>query len=262
VKREPKAPKWNKFDRWVILSALVGLGVAVFVFLTVMRVLFGDWHAIANIRTADDPSKILTMTATVLGGITIGGAAVMQYRKHKWAEYQAHLEEDSKTGDRLRSAIDHLGNDANEHIRIGAIYELERLAEDSQRDRERIAKILTRYIREKMPASKEDYAQDTETAADVLQALVRVEIERTSGGERPLQFVFDATEQLSVLAVATETCTMAWQSIAAKKGLDLHDIHLEQADLSYTRLEGVLLWKAHFAGVDLRYAHLEGADLR
>jgi len=114
----------------VVLGALVGLGTAFVLFCTVQWWLFGKF-TFRNQAPKDPPissKDVISMTATALGGFTIGGVAVMQYRKHKWAEYQAKMDEVSKIGEILGKAIEHLG-DPNEHIRISAIYEFRNIAE-------------------------------------------------------------------------------------------------------------------------------------
>ena len=166
-----KPPNWKNFDFWVLVSAVIGLGIAIAVFLSLRKFLFE-----ADSGTGD----IITATATALGGLTIGGVAVMQYRKHKWAEYQAKLDEDSRTGERLSQAIEHLGDKENLHIRLGAIYEFKNLVEDSARNKENIMQIITAYIKS-YPAEKEQMTpQDIEAAARVLSQLAREIIELTA----------------------------------------------------------------------------------
>jgi len=268
MKRKP--PQWQRFDRWVVFGALVGLGVALGVFCTVHFVLYGNFAFIKNMRgmagTADiGPSDMLTMTATVLGGLTIGGAAVMQYRKHKWNEYQAKMDEDSRTGERLGKAIEHLG-DGELYIRLGAIHEFERLEEDSQRDRERIAWILFRFIKDRTKnESKDDpLALDVEMAAWALDGLVRKELEEMRPKVRavPHEFVLSAAKLLSSDSVTRthHKNGMPLKGLQAKY-LDLSGIHLEKANLSGASLEGTNFTGANIEGANLVDAHLEDANL-
>ncbi|MDR1465531.1 MAG: hypothetical protein LBJ11_09570 [Oscillospiraceae bacterium] len=180
--REPRPPKWNRFDLWVLVGAGIGLVVAAPAFCLVSRILVGNWHLISNLRGQETtPTKILSITGTLLGAFTIGGAAVMQYRKHKFGEYQSKLDEDAKTGDRLRSAVEHLGQgkigDDNDHIRLGAVYEFKNLTEDSPRNRANAVQILTQFIKKYTPEEGKALPPDIEAAAKVLAEWIREDIE-------------------------------------------------------------------------------------
>jgi len=281
-----KPPEWQKFDRWVISGALVGLGIAFGAFCLVHFLLFGDFAIITNMKnlagaTAIKPTDVLAMTTTILGGLTTGGAAVIQYRKHKFEEYKTNADEDAKTGERLNKAIEHLGDTKHKHVRIGAIHELERLVEDSERDRERVIKMLTRFIQSRTQNVRDltqnnitDIDDDIKTAADVLSVIMRESIETASKkavkqnrfrplknnrGYRPYFLVkrpmlpslcvFSAAEALSDLAA---------------KNLFRWDLAFLKAD--WLDLGGIALKNAHLSGgsfvsSDLSSAHLEGAHL-
>ena len=282
-----KPPNWKNFDGWVALCALVGLVIAAGAYLFVRFVIFKGAAITGKVTQGD----IISATATVLGGFTIGGVAVMQYRKHKWGEYQADyqarfaeqqakLDEDTRTGERLSKAIEHLGH-KNENIRISAIYELERLAEDSHRDWERIAKILTRFISSIVEGleDKEKMPRDARTAADVLQALARKMIEEKAekASEKnvlcPPPCVFEATEILSTFSVQISEVDfdghgwrpaeyhneyLDWSMIKAN-WLDMTGISLKGANLRFANMQGAHLIEAILQGVNLWDAILESA---
>jgi len=289
VERNRKPPKWQWFDVWVLGGAIVGLVVAIGVFCLVQIVLFRNFAVLKNInRAATDvkPSDVVTMTATALGGLAIGGVAVMQYRKHRWEEYQAahqtefdekqaELEEDAKTGERLSKAIEHLGaGDPGDkeklHIRLGAIYELKRLAQDSTRDKENIVQILTAFIKSYPHEEGQAWTQDVETAARLLSPLTRELIEETAEGAsekgrvNPPKYVFEATEALSGFAVEKNglLCNeyIEWNEINVG-WLNVDNIVLLGADLSLANLEGTYLTKANLYGANLCLANLNKAFL-
>jgi len=251
-----RPPSWKNFDVWVLMSMLVGLGVAVATFFVLRRFLFGD---------SDGTGDIISGTATALGGLTIGGIAVMQYRKHKWAEYQAKLDEDTRTGERLSKAIEHLGNKDALHIRIGAIYEFKRLAQDSPRDKESVVEILTAFIKSRSQKLEEGQAlpQDIEAAARVLSQLARELIEempKKASKEwrgRPPECVFVATKEISALNIKG---VFQWNELKAAR-LNLRGINLKGARLFGANLEDAGISGANFVGVSLSRANLAGADL-
>jgi len=285
VKEGSKAPKWNRFDRWVVLGALLGLGLAIGTYIFVRFVIFGNPATSGNIT----PGDIISATATVLGGFTIGGVAVMQYRKHKWEEYQADyqarfaeqqakLDEDTRTGERLSQAIEHLSEQQKLHTRLGAIYELERLKEDSHRDRERIAIILTRFIvdwQEKNEDSNKP-PQDIDAAARVLSPIAKGSFEETvekaskENRLRPPTYLFEAAEALSGLAEEVSgrfvNKYLEWDGFrAAHINADYTDkdrrIELKGALLLEANLQGARLYAAKLQGARLDSANLQGAWL-
>jgi len=272
-------------------------------FCLVQIVVFRNFAVLKNIhRTATGitPTDIVGMTATALGGLTIGGVAVMQYRKHKWEEvqtekqdkhmdsqieliksqledskHQAKMEEDTRTGERLSKAIEHLGRgkagaEDDLHIRLGAIFEFSNLAEDSPRNKENIVQILTAFI--KSCIKKQSGPQDIQMAARVLSLLTRELIEETAERAskdnklRPPECVFEATEQLSDFAEQdfhsrgeekSQNEYICWQGLNAD-WLILDTITLTGSNLSNAHLKGTSFEGAKLAGVNLNAAYLEG----
>ena len=132
-------------------------------------------------------------------------------------------------------AIDQSGNPSVE-IRLGGIYALERIANESKKDYWPIMEILTAYIR-KNSSIKDQKVQERERVQFDIQAILSVIKKRN----KPDNFI--------------EPC-----------GLDLQDTYLCKTNLSNTYLEGADLTgadltEAHLEGACLRKAHLEGADL-
>jgi len=140
---------------------------------------------------------VVAISAAAVVVSAIGTCLVPMFKAKK----QAKLDEATSTGERLSRAIEHLGvNDADKlHIRIGAIYEFKRLAQDSPRDKESIVEILTAFIKSYTEKYKvtpyqdaktiinehglKDYnilPQDVAAAAHVLSQLVRELIEETA----------------------------------------------------------------------------------
>ena len=251
AKKRP--PNWERFHWWVLASSALGLGIAVGVFFLLRRYVFGG---------NDDVGDIISGTATALGALTIGGIAIMQYRKHKWAEYQAKLDEDSRTGERLSKAIEHLG-DEKEPIRLGAVYEFKNLAEDSPRNKVNIVQILTAFIKSYVAEEGKDVPQDIEAAARVLSQLVRELIEEAAEKMKMRKgllclsnhdSVIDATKTISNIPPMedSDSCGsfIKWRRLKANQ-LYLAGIVLKKAFLSY----------ANFAGAELLGANLQGAEL-
>lgn len=229
--------------------------IAIAVFLGLRRFLFD-----ADSGTDD----IITATATALGGLTIGGVAVMQYRKHKWAEYQAKLDEDSRTGERLSKAIEHFrdgeaGSKEKLHIRIGAIYELWRLAIDSRRDRGFIISIIMAFIKSYNLDKTNHLPQDVEVAAKLLSQMAKADIEHYKT-KHPHRTTFDAATILSDLA-SRNVFQWEWGWLKAKRK-NLRDIELKGADLTGANFKRAILRGANIKGANLAGANLIKTDLK
>lgn len=144
------------------------------------------------------------------------------------------LTQDRQITERYTRAVEQLGNDKLE-VRLGAIYALERIARDSERDHWPIMEILTACVRENAPWKGEQPSQEVvlpKLATDI-QAILTVLGRRTriyrKGEEYPLNLT----------------------------GTDLRG-----ADLSRAHLEGALFIGAHLEKANLSGAHLEDAALR
>ena len=286
MKRRP--PQWYQFGWWVVAGALVGLGIAFGLFCVVHFLLYGNFAFIKHMQalagaTDVKPADIFSMTATALGGFTIGGVAVMQYRKHKWAEYQAKMDEDSRTGERLGKAIEHLSEEQKLHTRLGAIYELERLAEDSYRDQLRIADILTCFISTKFPEDETLEDKELEKWLDVDRAMriasniARIAVENAKCSRKDRKhwrtlpsWVYLITQMTSKVKYEGNSTALCWDLLKASKlnldGMQLKNAQFYGADFRKSILTGVLfndsyLELADFSGADLFCTDFRGANL-
>ena len=275
------------FDLWVILGAMVGLGLAVGVYLFVRFVIFGNPVTTGDITQGD----IISATATVLGGFGIGALAVMQYRKHLWEKNQAKLDEDTRTGERLGKAIEHLGDD-DEHIRLGAVYEIKRLVEDSPRDRQSAILIIIQFIR-KCNSTGDAVSPDVEAAARILSQWVRENIEGHSVIYEKVVFWLnrriqrfkaehdyytrrDIYKDCSFNDACKAICALEidnpfpWGGFrgfgsylvqAELKKAELHVSDFAYAQLGGCILEGAYLRYANFKGAHLAHSNLNSANL-
>ena len=159
---------------------------------------------------------------------------------------QLRVSREGQITERFTKAIDQLGAKSLE-VRLGAIYALERIARDSERDHWPIMEVLTAYVRQHsawMP--QED--QFKPPAPDI-RAILTVLGRRARRGE---------DQQLDLRETDLRGAEL-WN--AHLERAHLSNAHLEFAHLSNAHLEGAVLWGAHLEGAELWGAHLEGADL-
>jgi uncharacterized protein YjbI with pentapeptide repeats len=176
------------------------------------------------------------------------------------ANAQARVAEQGHITDRFTKAIEQLGSDKLE-VRLGAIYALERIARDSQRDHGPIMETLTASIRERAPwPPKREPAlvEDTEgQAAEVLKPATDIQALLTVISRRRREY--DVERQR--LDLSATDLRGAYLSEAHLEGANLWDAHLERAHLGDAHLEQAVLGKAHLERTRLWRAHLEEADL-
>ncbi|NET00535.1 MAG: hypothetical protein F6K61_08145 [Sphaerospermopsis sp. SIO1G1] len=75
------------------------------------------------------------------------------------------ISEDKQITERFAKAIEQLASDKIE-VRLGAIYTLERIAKDSEKDQWTIMEVLTAFVRENAPIKKEEKPQSKKPLVD------------------------------------------------------------------------------------------------
>ena len=180
------------------------------------------------------------------------------------------LTEQGQVTDRFTKAIDQLGSDRRE-VRIGGIYALERIMNDSERDQSSIVEILAAYIRghapraslattgdvqgNVQPSIRPDKIRPPTDVAGTISVLGRRPKGRQERGidlkETDLRGAYMVRADLH-LAVLTD---------ADLSGADMREINLYSASMAGANLSGACLREANLSGADLR-VNLSGADLR
>ena len=164
---------------------------------------------------------------------------------------QLNVAREGQVTDRYAKAVEQLGSDKRE-VRTAAVYALERIAKDSEPDRQAIRDLLAAFVRERDPAStvKED-ALPREPAIDTAAAL-------TVLARRPT----DPKNTPNLDLHANRTPYTVFPDGADLRDADLGDANLHGADLGDADLGGADLSDANLSGATLGGANLRGADLR
>ncbi|RMF38896.1 MAG: pentapeptide repeat-containing protein [Alphaproteobacteria bacterium] len=160
----------------------------------------------------------------------------------------------------------------NIEVRLGGIYALERIAQDSERDHIQIMEILCAYIRENAPADEAkdeapELPEDGIPTREWRKALDKL----VAGLERPradIQAALDVIGRRGEDRVALE---VGPDEKRPRYRLDLRHTNLQAADLAekdfrharldHARLDGAILVEARLEGARLSEAQLQGADL-
>jgi Pentapeptide repeats (8 copies) len=165
--------------------------------------------------------------------------------------------EDAWITDRFTRAIEHLGN-ADQQVRIGAIFELEQIARDSVSYRRPIVSTLAAFVRHKMPESnvvKDQYVDVLLVRAPDAQAALTVLCRPPLSDNRP------GSSELGGLDLSRTDLRHARLADAQLSGANLYNCHLEGADLRHANLSRANLRSAHFGILDSK-AFDNGADIR
>jgi uncharacterized protein YjbI with pentapeptide repeats len=194
----------------------------------------------------------------------LGGFALLVGLYVSWRTLRVH--EDGKITDRYSKAIELLGSERL-NVRLGGIYALERIANDSLKDHWTIMEALTAFVRENSRKEKEktlqlslftqDATQMSPSIPTDIQAALTV-INRRKWRKR------EAGEQVINLSGSCLTrafLSKADLSVTYLSGADLSRADLSFADLSGMNLSGMNLSGANLIDTHLSEAYLDGANL-
>jgi hypothetical protein len=212
--------------------------------------------------------------ATILGGIVLLTGGFFTWRNIKLAQESLRVSQEGQITDRFTKAIEQLGAaDANGVkkmvVRLGGIYALERIANESERDHWPIMEVLCTYVRNfapiKAPQStrkNQALSQSAHSPTHVLpeadiQAILTVLGRRDRNRETKYQFL-----DLSYTDLYEANLIGAYLYGANLYGANLSRAYLNEANLIGADLSGADLSEARLSGADLSGAYLITADLR
>ncbi|MFJ4917608.1 pentapeptide repeat-containing protein [Streptomyces sp. NPDC088726] len=164
------------------------------------------------------------------------------------------LTREGQVTDRYNAAVGNIGDDSAD-VRLGGIYALQRIMDDSPRDQPSIVNVLSTYIRNHAKKPKQDtVASNTRLASDVQAAL-------TTLGSRDRDHDGTARINLSGAHLTNANLTNADLTGANLSHADLTAANLNSASLTKAVLFGAVLSGAYLSDADLSHADLSHADL-
>jgi uncharacterized protein YjbI with pentapeptide repeats len=248
-KRRRRGP--SRLAVWLILLAV--LAIAALVAVPALQV----WPARQALLNADQlaPADRLALenqlfesenAARTTLAIILGAAGALLAAGIIWRRFEKSRE--LKMHDRFAKAVEQLGSErgdgtARTEARLGGIYELERLVQESEHEYWPVMEVLTAYVRDNAPWRPTDVDARTghgpgpppRPSADI-QAVLAV-----LGRRRPPTHSSDGFD---------------------KRLLDLRETDLRGANLSGSRLEGMSMYGTHLEHVDATRAVLGRSNLR
>lgn len=175
----------------------------------------------------------------VAGGIIAVITLVLTWRRLHLDRRRADLDRDANFTDRYTEAIRQLGDEALP-IRLGGIYALERIARDSERDRQTILDVLLAFIRHFSPVHSDPQV----TRADVSAAALVV---------GRVSQLFESQYEVDL--------SDTFLSGVDFQGADFRFANFSNSDLSGANLNGANLVGARFARANLSKVKFNNANL-
>lgn len=255
--------RWGRRAAWTMLVGILLLGVSGAAWWLLVehpraaaqeaRRVFAE----RDIRALERQDRVFATGGQLLLGIAVILGAGFALWRVLVLDKQVKITEQSQITERFTRAIDQLGDESKRTaVRLGGIYALERIAQDSPRDHPQVMEVLCAFVREETrPAlSKEGKErvkaqseegpdnQEPEPPSTVVQAVLDVI------GRNPLHRRSGNTHRLNLQHVEVP-----------RAKLDQAD--LARADFSKASLSQATLTRAHLVGTDFSGAKLFRADL-
>jgi uncharacterized protein YjbI with pentapeptide repeats len=257
----------------------------------------------SSLSPADKAKAINDVRATLLQGI--GGAVILlgayfTYRQLQTGREQLQIAQQGQVTERFTRAVDQLGH-AELDVRLGGIYALERIANDSPDDRTAIAEVLTAFVRGHAPwppklagqyraeapiaqmPELQVRAPDVQAALTVLSRrqplpklrgrldLSATDLRKARLGDADLQGVSLSSANLQEATLDGANLQTAILHNANLQGALLERAQLQEASfdganlqeaiLDQAQLQAAILDGANLQGAHLEYARLQGASL-
>jgi membrane protein implicated in regulation of membrane protease activity len=252
--------QYRRWSWWAwALACLVGLVVAAAIILAVWKLpslLYGDVTQASPDARLQAASSFRTALVAGLAGLAALGSLAIATRTYR-------LTQQGQITDRFTKAIEQLGSDKME-VRLGGIYALERIANDSPQDRATIAEVLTAFVRgphhQPTPEELQHFGWLSGWAADVQAALTVLGRRKAPvGAAEPLDLRRANLTRADLRGAQLQGADFF---LANLEEAHLHRAQLQGANLEYVNLRYATLIGAQLQDSDLRGARLENADLR
>ena len=260
----------------VYVTALILLFVVLFLLIVpVLWIAFPKYAALlTSTSTPQDAAAGYPSFIGFFGILTAIGALVgyaFSFIRVFSTERQTITSRQGHITDRINKAVENLGTnradgEQNIEVRLGAIYALERIAQDSPRDHIPILEILIAYIRLNAPADTATQIKDgEEDTTEIPRPPIDIQTALTVIGRNP--------PPQNTLRVDLRHCNLQrmdmhgltfWNALFVGSKLEkanLRDANLQGANLSSANLQGADLWNANLQEAYLWHANLQGAEL-
>lgn len=209
------------------------------------------------------PSSRLSLLLLSLPGLAAVAALLFTWLQVSQTSKELRISEEGQITNRFSAAIGNLGSGSID-VRLGGIYALERIMNDSARDQATVVSVLSAYVRRHAPIPTAAPMADISAAMNVL-------VRRRPESDQGLELDLSRTDlrgwkpahpyEEGAIHLQGTIFTGADLSDAQLGGADLSEANLEKANLSRADLSRATLTGAVFEEAQLRDTGFTGADL-
>src|SRR5579875_231065 len=210
----------------------------------------------------------MQMLASLAAVGALAVTALSLYLTTRQTDKQDNIAIQSEITNRYTAAVNQLGSSTMD-IRLGGIYALQRIADNSAPDEPTIVAVLSAFIRNHPPGrpnakSPVDPPPDIAAAVTSLQDLDARDPTQTDIELQSVDFAhisIDTGAGVTGTDLARANFALANLSYAGLDGENLNHAGLFSTNLSYAQLADTNLSHAHLEGTNLSWAGLNGANL-
>ncbi|MGH7998726.1 MAG: pentapeptide repeat-containing protein [Brasilonema sp.] len=265
------AKKTDVLRNWlIVITATFTLSPMVFL------ITFSKMEGLSNQQKIENRTQASSTTAIFFLGLAVMIHAYVAAKRTQAAQESAiaaqksneieiknvHLAQKRLIAERFMTAITQLGHQSVA-TRTGAIYALERVAQDSPQQYWTIIEILTAFVREN-PADQPQEEKTQQTPARIstdIQAALSVITRRDAEKDQPNQKIDLRYADMRGADLHKANLQQADLRGANLCEANLREANLCEADLDGAKLSGSILYEANLQSTNLTDANLCGANL-
>ena len=216
-----------------------------------------------DLITAENDARVTI--ALTIGGLLVLLVLYATFRNMEIARENLRVAEEGKLTERFSKAVELLGSDKLD-IRLGGIYTLERIAQDSLKDYWTVMEVLTAFVREQSRKEYRDYIPSLSESPssigiidDELTLREDIQAALTVIGRREWSKVERPHQELNLMRAFLGKVFLFDADL---RNANLFKTNLQQSILIRTDLRKAILADAILIGADLNYAKLNGTNLQ
>ena len=209
--------------------------------------------------------ELLKTVAQFVLGAAVVVTLVFTQRRVRAAERTVEVAQEGQITERFTRAIEQLGNRGSLAIRLGGIFALERIAQDSKKDHWQVMEVLTAYVREKSAYDEHmpSIQPVTTDIQDTLTVLGRRKAEYDKpGGRLDLSRTHLQGVRLADANLQHATFTGANLGQAVFYRVNFDGAVFQSAVLQGANFEKSTLTRTYFQRATLLATKIQGADIR
>ena len=196
-----------------------------------------------------------------LPGLAALAALLFTWMQVGQASKELRISEQGQITNRFNAAVTNLGSESMD-VRLGGIYGLERIMQDSVRDHSTVVSVLTAYVRRHAPLPRAALEKKRSVAADVspptdIEAVMNVLANRPLEADEVFRLDVSRTD---LRGLRSGQGGSKFAAIVFQES-DLTGANLNGANLNGANLNGAILRRSSLIGAHLSGASLADADL-